>query len=438
MTPGEANGSAMDLEAHLSSFLAEKAGLARGDRAVVAVSGGVDSIALLAGLASPAGQAGVSLHVAYLDHAWRTSEAPMIVAEVAGRLGLPVTTGRLPPGWAASEGAARRARRQYLKHVADLVGARRIFLAHHADDQAETVLMHLAQGAGPGGMSGMNTEAEGFLRPFLDIRKDVLRAFVVERGLPFEEDPTNRDRSHLRNFLRHDVLAHVERRLPGSSRAIVRQAGYLKSDEAHFRGLVETILGRSRRLPSGVELSLTAGDLADEALLSRVALAILRGLGRRPTTGQVRALVKALKSGQGGAGRHLGVFPSAGGVYVGDDTPLPDLPVATVAAGSVLIVDGLAPCLAPGSGLLPGEGPWIVRSWRAGDVMSGHRTKVKEILGEAKVPRPFRSRVPLVEGPDGRIAAVAGILWPAAGSVPVALDPDRGRLVVGVPRPMLK
>jgi len=438
MTPAEANGSAMDLEAHLSSFLALRAGLARGDGAVVAVSGGVDSIALLAGLAAPARRAGVSLHVAYLDHGWRVSEAAMIVAEVAGRLGLPVTTGRLPPGFAASEGLARQARRRYLKRVADLVGARRIFLAHHADDQAETVLMRLAQGTGPGGMSGMNTEAEGFVRPLLDIRKDVLRAFVEERGLPFEEDPTNRDRSHLRNFLRHDVLAHVERRLPGSSRAIVREAGYLKSDEAHFRGMVETVLSRSRRLASGVDLSLTAGELADEALLSRVALAILRDLGRRPTTGQVRALVKALKSGQGGAGRRLGVFPSASGVYVGDDTPLLDLPAVTVAAGSVLVLDGLAPGLAEGSGFLPGKGPWIVRSWRAGDAMSGHRTKVKEILGKARVPRPFRSRVPLVEGPDGRIAAVAGVLWGAVGSTPVALDPDRGRLIVGVRRPMLK
>ena len=138
--------------------------IAPGPPIVVAVSGGPDSLCLLHVLAALREDLGVTLHVAHLDHMIRGAESAAeaeFVADLARRWGLPATIASADvPGLARAAGAnlhaaARDARYRFLARVAHACGAQAVAVAHHADDQAETVLMHLLRGAGPEGLRGM-------------------------------------------------------------------------------------------------------------------------------------------------------------------------------------------------------------------------------------------------------------------------------------------
>src|SRR3954468_24376362 len=131
---------------------------------VVAVSGGPDSLCLLHALAQLRDDLGVALHIAHLDHMIRGAESAaeaMFVAELARAWGLPSTVeatdvpDRARAQRANLHAAARAARYSFLARVAHSIGAQAVAVAHHAGDQAETVLLHLLRGAGPDGLSGM-------------------------------------------------------------------------------------------------------------------------------------------------------------------------------------------------------------------------------------------------------------------------------------------
>ncbi|WP_118136507.1 tRNA lysidine(34) synthetase TilS [Oceanicella sp. SM1341] len=172
-----------------------------GGEICLAVSGGGDSLALLAVASDHARATGRPLSVATVDHGLRAASAAEAAA-VAARceaLGLPHATlaWQEGPGAGNVSEAAREARRALLAAHARARGAVAVALAHTADDQAETFLMRLARGSGVGGLSGMApvSEAEGllWLRPWLDIRRDTLRDILRARGWDWAEDPTNAD-----------------------------------------------------------------------------------------------------------------------------------------------------------------------------------------------------------------------------------------------------
>lgn len=215
---------------------------------VVAVSGGVDSVCLLQVLQQLAPRWRLSLHVAHLDHALRADSADdaNFVAALATSLSLPfhckhLQPGELIEGGGSVEEAARHARYHFLAHVAHEVtppGQQPILaLAHHADDQAETVLHHLVRGSGLHGLGGMRPVTEQalshygidinididdslpehtipdsahaclrFVRPFLYVRRATILQYAQEHKLAWREDSTNREQKYTRNFLRHTVL----------------------------------------------------------------------------------------------------------------------------------------------------------------------------------------------------------------------------------------
>ena len=136
-----------------------------GLRVLIALSGGADSVALASMLAEARNALQITLLAAHLDHAIRpeSAEDAAFCGRLCARLGIPLYTARVDvPAEAARTGegletAARRLRHQWLRQVKDEVGADVIALAHHMDDQAETVLMHLARGTGPEGIGGMRS-----------------------------------------------------------------------------------------------------------------------------------------------------------------------------------------------------------------------------------------------------------------------------------------
>jgi tRNA(Ile)-lysidine synthase len=173
---------------------------------LVAVSGGVDSVALLEALVRT-GRRPVVLHV---DHGWRAESRVEMkaVAALAGQHGLAFASTRLR-GTKKTESAARAARYAFFARAAKKAGLRDLVLAHHADDQVETFLLQLLRGAGSGARGMDAAAARGSLilhRPWLAIWKTEIVAYARARKLTWSDDPTNRDPRHRRNLIRHQLL----------------------------------------------------------------------------------------------------------------------------------------------------------------------------------------------------------------------------------------
>jgi tRNA(Ile)-lysidine synthase len=202
---------------------------AAGDRVVVAVSGGLDSIALLDLLVAGRQAHGAALEVATVDHGTRESSAAdaAFVAGIADGYGLRCTRLAVSPE-SASEAELRRVRYAALFGLdADVIAT-----AHHADDQLETVLINLLRGTGGRGLAGMPWRRDRLARPLLDVRRAELRGWAVARGLRWVEDPTNADPRYLRNRVRAELVPLLEALRTGAGDAILRSAALAAEDEA--------------------------------------------------------------------------------------------------------------------------------------------------------------------------------------------------------------
>jgi len=238
--------------------------LREGETLLVAVSGGADSVCLLHALHELAPDMGIELVAVHLNHRIRgtaADEDAAFVAETAQRLGVPYRIGACNvPGKARREGvslemAARDARYRFFARVAQKCGATAVATAHTQDDQAETVLLKLARGAGPGGLSGIlpDTAIHGLrvLRPMLSIdRPEVLR-YLHDRGIAWREDESNRDTGFLRNRVRHELLPVLAQTLnPGIKDVLARTGDILREEDAWLNTLAAAILADCR-MPGG-------------------------------------------------------------------------------------------------------------------------------------------------------------------------------------------
>jgi tRNA(Ile)-lysidine synthase len=209
--------------------------LAAGDRVVVAVSGGADSLALAAAVAWSAPRLGLRSGAVTVDHRLQdgSDQRALVVARVCADLGLdPVLVETVSVGRRGGpEAAARAARYTALDLAADEMGATVVLLGHTLDDQAETVLLGLARGSGARSLGGMGERAGRYLRPFLGLRRELTRAACAALGLTAWDDPHNRDRGFARARVRHDALPALEAALgPGVAESLARTAQLLRAD----------------------------------------------------------------------------------------------------------------------------------------------------------------------------------------------------------------
>ena len=204
----------------------------RGKRLLIALSGGADSVALLSLLHGAAKAWELGLFAAHVDHGIRPESAgdAEFCRELCLGLGIPFHCVRVDaPAEAAKrraglETAARELRYDLLEQFRAQVDADCIALAHHMDDQAETVLMHLARGAGIDGVCGMRTLSGRLYRPLLGWRKADLEAYLRQNGLEWREDRTNRIDDNPRNAIRLHVIPELEKCYPQFVRAAHRFA----------------------------------------------------------------------------------------------------------------------------------------------------------------------------------------------------------------------
>ena len=229
-------------------------------RAIVACSGGGDSVALLHLTARLAPALRPDLIVAHLDHALRRGSAVDLrfVSQLAAKLDLPFVAARVDVRASrrkdeSLEEAARRVRRRFLLDVAKAHGATAIATGHTLDDQAETILMRLARGAGPSALLGMRVEGPGpIVRPLLSVERADLRAWLKRKRIAFRDDPSNRDPRFDRNFVRLKVLPLLRALNPQAARHIVDGMARLRDDVDYLDALAREAFGHesSGRLPA--------------------------------------------------------------------------------------------------------------------------------------------------------------------------------------------
>jgi tRNA(Ile)-lysidine synthase len=183
---------------------------------LAAISGGVDSVALLHALVA-AGRKPIVLH---FDHGWRTDSAAdaLAVRDLAIHYGLKYLTGKRRPGRKREmrEADARAARYAFFAQVARKLRTPHLILAHHADDQVETFLLQLLRGSGAAGrgMDPVSTR-DGLVlhRPWLALWKKEIVAYARKNKLEWHDDSTNADTRHRRNLLRRDVLPYLRKKI---------------------------------------------------------------------------------------------------------------------------------------------------------------------------------------------------------------------------------
>lgn len=420
----------------------------RRDRIVVAVSGGPDSVALLAVLQALAPLWNLSLWVVHFNYGLRGAESDEDAAfvmrlceslNVPGRCEPLHLTEDLCKGRSLQE-AAREARYAALLQLQGMVGANKVALGHTRDDQAETVLMRLLRGAGATGLSGMPTVRAPFIRPLLATTRPEILCYLKEQGLEFREDSSNATPLYLRNRIRHHLLPLLTQYNPAIAEVLTRQGEILREDDACLDALAADHFSRMAHDVEDNQCVLTrsallAVPLALQRRVIRKAMQRVTRLHRGPSFMTVSLILARVVHGCTGScvtSERVGVsreydkirfqrsglmsdaMEEASGVEV--RLPVP----ATLAwplTGQRLQAD-LVHCLAcekdvmtlpPTQAMVDADRVTLdlrVRVWRAGDRfhpfgMGGHRKKLQDFFADVKVPRSMRARVPLVVAPEG-------------------------------------
>ena len=214
--------------------------LSKGDLVVIGVSGGPDSVALLHVLTGLQEKYQLALHVAHLDHMFRGQESrddACFVDRLARDWGVPATVAsRDVPALIAQTGmspqeAARQVRYSFLKEVADGLGAQKIAIGHHADDQVETVLLHILRGSGPEGLGGMRARQHCLIRPFLEITRTDIERYCQQYHLATRKDPSNSKPVYVRNRVRLKLLPLLRADYnPQVTSALLQMANLLREE----------------------------------------------------------------------------------------------------------------------------------------------------------------------------------------------------------------
>jgi len=237
------------LEYRIAKDLAAVGSTVSGQRLLVGVSAGADSMVLLHILAALADRFQWQLVAAYIDHGLRPGETPAEwkrVREAAQALGAQADRMAVAVRETAAaqhqslEHAARDLRYQAFAELAEKWGTSLLAVAHTADDQVEEVLLRLFRGGGRRALSGMRFCDGPILRPLLGVRKQDLLAYLAEKKIAYCEDSSNAERRFLRNRIRLDLLPLLEAEYdPGIRQAVLKTAANLQQDEDLLASLLE-------------------------------------------------------------------------------------------------------------------------------------------------------------------------------------------------------
>ena len=261
--------SSNGLPARLRTFAAREGLLPPGCRVLCAVSGGADSMALLTALRALAPDLGISVAAAHFDHRLRGAESDRdraFVADWCARHEIPLRLGHGDVRAAAAaqgrglEETARDLRYAFLETAAADLGCDRIATAHNADDNAETVLLHLVRGTGLDGLGGIPPRRGALIRPLLGCTRAEIEAYLAAEGVPHVEDSSNADPAYARNRIRRDVMPVLRDLNPAFAATLAAALPHLRADRAYLDDKAAAALPL-RRDGAGVRLSAREFDV---------------------------------------------------------------------------------------------------------------------------------------------------------------------------------
>lgn len=272
--------------------------LSAGDKVLVALSGGADSVCLLHCLASNAEKLGISVCAAHYNHRLRGGESERDAAfalRICKELKIPFLCGSGVVAKEAeklrmsTEECARKMRYEFLEDAAKILECNKIATAHNADDNAETILLNLTRGSGARGLSGIPPVRGNIIRPLLMTTREEIEAYLEEYGLLHVEDSSNRSDDYTRNVIRHKVMPVLKLINPAFSAAAMRASENLRQDEKCLEEMAESFMGEHLE---GDSLPVCELKKLPEAVASRV----FRGMcGRSLSAQHCEAIFKLLE-----------------------------------------------------------------------------------------------------------------------------------------------
>lgn len=422
--------------------------LSAGDRVLVAVSGGADSIVLLQVLYELQERLQISLAVAHLDHQLRGEESrkdAQFVAQRAKELDLPLVLESLDtPSYIEKyklsvEEGAREVRYGFLESAARRVKADKIALGHNKNDQVETFLIHLIRGAGVEGLKGMSPVRGKYIRPLIECSGKEVREFARIRELKFREDRTNLESKYLRNKVRLELLPLLNEYRLNILDRIAHTEEILRKATSYLEQVSKAALERATTLEDGARLILNRrrllkqGEIIKEMII-REAIRRVKGDLRDVRFAHIQAVLEKLEGD--GSRSELSLpgkllFQRRGEQVMFAKSPKRERPrkyefPLSLEKENVLkeigwkfsfkLKDANVRALKHSNSLQElidrdkMEGPLIVRNRREGDRfrplgMRGSK-KLKDFFIDAKVPQWQRDEVPLLCDQNGVIWVV--------------------------------
>lgn len=442
-----------DLPSRLATFIRTQDLVPAGAHVVVGVSGGPDSTALLHALAelAPHEDARWTLHVAHLNHQLRGEQSDAdaeFVRQLACRLALPCTVTRadLRPAGGSSAGRgleeiARLRRYEFLERVCLQCGADVLAVGHHADDNAETILHHIARGTGLRGLRGMRPARPlspagrvRLVRPLVGFRRAEIIDFLQCRHIAYRLDESNRNLTYTRNRIRHELLPLLTEFInPRATEALLRLGEQARWAEEFLQEVAGRSLEAATLRRTEDELVLARNALAERPRIVRFE--VIRqavagfGLGERNVGFSHLASVSDLLAAPRGSGavelpdglrvrRELDHLVFSVAAPDNDEPPLPEqavtVPGATAVPGTAWVIETQVTLVGPDATRTPWPGspgeecldfdrlalPLVVRGARAGDRFMplgapGHK-KVSDFFVDQRIPPRARRRTPIL------------------------------------------
>lgn len=437
--------------------------LQTGDSVLVGVSGGPDSMALLHVLIALVPRLHLRLGVAHLNHGLRKEDSDCdaeFVASIARQLGLPNYVQKMDVrsyqkiNRLSLEEAARHVRYDFYYAVAKTNGYDKIALGHHADDNAELVLMHIFRGSGTRGVSGIPpVRGEKIIRPLIDLKKSEILDFLARKKIAYISDLSNKDTQYLRNRIRHHLIPSLKSSYnPKISETLIRMASITRVEEDWIEDILNPIFEESVIEINDDKIILSAQyvdrlHIAAKRRIFRRAIARVKGDLKRISLSHIESAIRLLKKKSGYGCLDL---PDRIRIYLeGDNLVICqeryalrelqsdarksvtcDFEYSLSEPGSIFIKeinthirfsvissDGLPECFHAGHQVAFVDMdnisfPLIVRNVRSGDRftplgMTGSQ-KVNRFFSNKKIPKIERIKCPVLTDGEGKIIWVAG------------------------------
>ena len=414
----------------------------RGGKVLCAVSGGADSMCLLHLAWSMAEAGGFQVTAAHYHHGMRGAAADADAAFVetfckernipcvvergdvygqAQRLGLGV------------EETGRRLRYEFLRRTAEELGCNRIATAHNADDNLETLLLHLVRGAGLHGLAGIPPRRGEIVRPLLTTSRLDIEAYLAEHGLTHVEDCTNADESYARNRIRRQVVPVLRQLNPRLTESAAETMGYLRSDNDYLNAQAAAACAHARWAEDDLVIEARYIAQLPAAIAPRAARRMLEMMGDGNTDCSAAHLKAIVDLATGEDPSAVAFLPHGRLVqrvykdllFTTQSEPLPPFSPTPLNLDGETALEGTpwrcrcwaTTCPAEGE---PGvlylareavEGELVLRPRQTGDEIAlprrGGTKTVKKLFIDEKVPRRDRERVPVLADGAG-VLAVAG------------------------------